>query len=175
MDSLTNGSIDSSIAAADLGDPVEPVAEDALDPALQGGRADRARAAGALELDLDDAGHHVGRRKHQVAAVGLHGRPHEVDQTRQGGEPLRPLLVGQRRGRALDVARRGRCLVLRWLAAFLAVFHDRSRPRPAAAGPPILPCPAHPSDIPSAEPRPAPGDAQAARAQAVAPRMAVAP
>ena len=37
-----------------------------------------ARAARALELDLDDAGFDIGPHQHEVAPVGLHGRPHEV-------------------------------------------------------------------------------------------------
>jgi hypothetical protein len=87
--------------ADNLGDPAEAVAQDSLDAPLKGGRTDRAGAAGTLELHLDDAGRHVGRHEHQVAAVGLDGRPHEVDEGGEGGEPGRPVLVGQRRGRLL--------------------------------------------------------------------------
>ena len=47
-------------AAADLGDPVQALAQDPLHAALQGGRADGARAARPLELDLDDPGGDVG-------------------------------------------------------------------------------------------------------------------
>src|SRR5579863_4247875 len=58
-------------AARDLGDPRETVLQDPFDAALEGGRADRARAAGTLQLHLDHAGLHVGRNQHEISAVGL--------------------------------------------------------------------------------------------------------
>ena len=95
IDSLSKGSIDSSTPPRDLGDPGQPIAEDAVDPALEGRGAHRARTARPLELDLDHPGDHIGRDQGQVAAVGLHGRAHELDEAVELAEPLGPLLVGQ--------------------------------------------------------------------------------
>ena len=50
---LSKGSARLVDAAHDLGHPVEPAPQDAVDPALEGGRRDGARAARPLELDLD--------------------------------------------------------------------------------------------------------------------------
>jgi hypothetical protein len=41
-----------------------------------------------LELHFDDAGVHVSPDQHQVAAVGLDGRPHEVNDALQLAQAL---------------------------------------------------------------------------------------
>src|ERR1700722_6982247 len=85
-------------AADDLPDPWQPVAQDPFDAALEGRRTDRTRAAGPLELDLDDAGLDVRADEHEVAAVGLHRRAHQLDERPELAEPLRSFLVAQRGG-----------------------------------------------------------------------------
>ena len=64
-------------------------------PAREGGRADGARAAGPLELDLDHARLDVGPDEDEVSPVGLHRRPHEVDDPLQLAQAVGPLGVAQ--------------------------------------------------------------------------------
>ncbi len=84
-------------AAPDLGHPRQPIMEDPLDSTLQGGCAHRARAASTLELHLDHPGGHVGEQERQIPPVGLDRRAHELDEAVELAQPLRPLVVGQRR------------------------------------------------------------------------------
>ena len=82
-------------APDDLGHPGEAVAQDPLDTALQCRRAHGTRAAGALELHLDDAGLDIGPHQHEIAAVGLHGRPHEVHDSLELLQAVGPLGVAE--------------------------------------------------------------------------------
>ncbi len=80
-------------AASHLCHPVEPLAQEALDAALQRQPGDGARAAGSLQLHLHDPALEVDGGEHEVAAVCLHGRAHQVEQLVEGGAPARPLGV----------------------------------------------------------------------------------
>src|SRR5690606_3230495 len=64
---------------ADLGDPLDAVAEDPLDASLQGLGRRRAADARAGELDGDDSGGLVDVVQHDVALVGLDGRSDHLD------------------------------------------------------------------------------------------------
>ncbi len=66
--------------ADDLGHPIQTAPQDAVDPTLERRRGDGARAAGALELHLDPSRVHVEGHELEIAAVGLHGGSHELDQ-----------------------------------------------------------------------------------------------
>ena len=74
--------------------------QDSLDTTLKGRGTHRAGAAGPLELDLHDSGHHVGADQCQVAPVGLDGGTHEFDDRVERGQTGTALVVGEIRWRA---------------------------------------------------------------------------
>ena len=63
----------------DLGDPGDAILEDPLESRLQGDRRRRTRHARSGELDLDQTGGLVDVVEHDVAVVGLDGRPDHLE------------------------------------------------------------------------------------------------
>lgn len=63
----------------DLGDPGDPVLEDALETSLEGDRGSRARDAGTDELNGDNACDLIDIVQHDIAVVGLDGRADDFD------------------------------------------------------------------------------------------------
>jgi alkanesulfonate monooxygenase SsuD/methylene tetrahydromethanopterin reductase-like flavin-dependent oxidoreductase (luciferase family) len=93
---LTHQRVDGVVdPAEDLGDPVEPVLQDPLHSTLERRGTHGARATGALQLDLDNTGRHIGAQEGQIAPVGLDGWTHELDDRIEGSKAGTALLVGE--------------------------------------------------------------------------------
>src|SRR5579859_703283 len=97
--------------AHDAGHPGQALREDSLDARLEGRRTHRARAAGALQADLDGAVLDVRAHKHQITAVGLNGWAHHLDELHEIGMALAALLLGQHRDSSNAAHRMGQSVI----------------------------------------------------------------
>ena len=79
--------------AGDLGYPVQPVLQDALYAGLEGGGADGARTASALQLQLDTPTSTSTLDQHQVPTVLLDDGAHHLYEIGQLGEALGLFLI----------------------------------------------------------------------------------